>query len=164
MGAEAILLLSAGRSSREALKVLKLRADKYPELDVLSDTGLYSVNTLKVGRDARGLVMIVPWQESESSPQFSTGAKQLWNTQVNWATATSYNSVKALGAAIKAQDSPSRTGVMKNLARNEFMGASGRFQFKNGEPTERYIFVKVDQTPANYKYSSRMGYDFLPFE
>jgi ABC-type branched-subunit amino acid transport system substrate-binding protein/serine/threonine protein kinase len=164
MGAEAILLLSTGRSSREALKVLKLRAEKYPELDVLSDTGLYSFNTLKVGTDARGLVMIVPWQESDSSPQFSTGAKQLWNTQVNWATATSYNSVKALGAAIKAQESPSRTGVMKNLAKNEFMGASGRFQFKNGEPTERYILVKVDRTPANYKYSSRMGYDFLPLE
>jgi ABC-type branched-subunit amino acid transport system substrate-binding protein/serine/threonine protein kinase len=164
MGAEAILLLSAGRSSREALKVLKIRADKYPELDVLSDTGLYSFNTLKVGRDARGLVMIVPWQESDSSPQFSTGAKQLWNTQVNWATATSYNSVKALGAAIKAQESPSRTGVMKNLAKNEFMGASGRFQFKNGEPTERYVLVKVDKTPANYKYSSRMGVDFLPME
>jgi ABC-type branched-subunit amino acid transport system substrate-binding protein/serine/threonine protein kinase len=164
MGAEAILLLSAGRSSREALKILKLRCDKYPELDVLSDTGLYSLNTLKVGRAARGLVMIVPWQESDSSPQFSTGAKQLWNTQVNWATATSYNSVKALGAAIKDQESPSRTGVMKNLAKNEFMGASGRFQFKNGEPTERYILVKVDKTPANYKYSSRLGYDFLPLE
>jgi ABC-type branched-subunit amino acid transport system substrate-binding protein/serine/threonine protein kinase len=164
MGAEAILLLSTGRSSREALKVLKIRADKYPELDVLSDTGLYSLSTLKVGRDARGLVMIVPWQESDSSPQFSLGAKQLWNTQVNWATATSYNSVKALGAAIKSQESPSRTGVMKNLAKNEFMGASGRFQFKNGEPTERYIFVRLDKTPANYKYSSRMGVDFLPFE
>jgi ABC-type branched-subunit amino acid transport system substrate-binding protein/serine/threonine protein kinase len=164
MGAEAILLLSNGRSSREALKILKLRCDKYPELDVLSDTGLYSLNTLKAGRAARGLVMIVPWQESESSPQFSTGAKQLWNTQVNWATATSYNSVKAMGAAIKAQESPSRISVMNNLAKNEFMGASGRFQFKNGEPTERYIFVKVDKTPANYKYSSRMGYDFLPFE
>ena len=164
MGAEAILLLSTGRSNREAMKVLKIRADKYPELDVLSDTGLYSFNTLKIGKDAQGLVMIVPWQESDSSPQFSTGAKQLWNTQVNWATATSYNSVKALAAAIKAQPSPSRTGVMNNLAKSEFMGASGRFQFKNGEPTERYIFVKVDKTPANYKYSSRMGYDFLPFE
>jgi ABC-type branched-subunit amino acid transport system substrate-binding protein/serine/threonine protein kinase len=164
MGAEAILLLSTGRSSREALKVLKLRAKNYPELDVLSDTGLYSFNTLRVGRDARGLVMIVPWQESDSSPQFSTGAKQLWNTQVNWATATSYNSVKALGAAIKSQESPSRTDVMNNLSKNEFMGASGRFQFKNGEPTERYILVKVDKTPANYKYSSRMGYDFLPLE
>ncbi len=164
MGAEAILLLSAGRSSREALKILKLRCGKYPDLAVLSDTGLYSFNTLKIGRDARGLVMIVPWQESDSSPQFSTGAKQLWNTQVNWATATSYNSVKALGAAIKDQESPSRTGVMKNLAKNEFMGASGRFQFKNGEPTERYVLVKVDKTPTNYKYSSRMGYDFLPME
>lgn len=164
MGAEAILLLSTGRSNREAIKILKHRCDKYPELDVLSDTGLYNANTLKAGRATRGLVMIVPWQESESTPQFSAGAKQLWNTQVNWATATSYNSVKALGAAIKAQESPSRTDVMKNLTKNEFMGASGRFQFKNGEPTERYVLVKVDRTPANYKYSSSLGYDFIPFE
>jgi ABC-type branched-subunit amino acid transport system substrate-binding protein len=164
MGAEAILLLPVGRSSREALQVLKIRASKYPELDVVSDTSLYSVNTLNAGKEAKGLVMGVPWQESESTSQFSTGARQLWNNRVNWATATSYNAVKAVGAAIKAQDSPSREGVMKILAKNEFMGASGRFQFKNGEPTERYILVKVSPTPPNYKYSSRTGYDFVPIE
>jgi len=163
-GAEAILLLPVGRSSREALKVLRLRATKYPQLSVVSDTALYSTNTLKAGREAKGLVMGVPWQESESSPQFSTGAKQLWNTQVNWATATSYNAVKALGTAIKAQDSPSRESVMKILSKNEFMGASGRFQFTNGEPTERYILVKVSKTPPNYKYSSGTGYDFVSID
>ena len=163
-GAEAILLLPVGRSSREALKVLRLRATKYPQLSVVSDTALYSTNTLKAGREAKGLVMGVPWQESESSPQFSTGAKQLWNTQVNWATATSYNAVKALGTAIKAQDSPSRESVMKILSKNEFMGASGRFQFTNGDPTERYILVKVSKTPPNYKYSSGTGYDFVPLD
>ena len=161
MGAEAILLLPVGRASREALKVLRIRASKYPQLSVVSDTALYSTNTLKAGREAEGLVMGVPWQESESSPQFSTGAKQLWNTQVNWATATSYNAVKALGTAIKAQDSPSRESVMKILSKNEFMGASGRFQFTNGEPTERYILVKVSKTPPNYKYSSGTGHDFV---
>ncbi len=164
MGAEAILLLPVGRSSREALKVLKIRANKYPELDVVSDTSLYSLNTLNAGKEAKGLVMGVPWQESESTPQFSTGARQLWKHQVNWVTATSYNAVKALGAAIKSQESPSRAGVMNTLSKNEFMGASGRFQFKNGEPTERYILVKVAPTPPNYKYSSRTGYDFVPIE
>ena len=108
--------------------------------------------------------MGVSWQESESTPQFSTGAKQLWNTQVNWATATSYNAVKAVGTAIKAQASPSRASVMNTLAKNEFMGASGRFQFTNGEPTERYILVKVSRTPRNYKYSSSTGYDFVPID
>jgi ABC-type branched-subunit amino acid transport system substrate-binding protein/serine/threonine protein kinase len=164
MGAEAILLLPVGRSSREALKVLKIRSSKYPELDVLSDTSLYSLNTLNAGNEAKGLVMGVPWLESESTAQFSVGARQLWNHQVNWVTATSYNSVKALGAAIKAQDIPSRTGVMNILAKNEFMGAAGRFQFKNGEPTEKYILVIVAPTPPNYQYSSRTGYDFVPIE
>ncbi|WP_373543162.1 ABC transporter substrate-binding protein [Chamaesiphon sp.] len=163
-GAEAILLLPVGRSSREALKVLRIRATKYPKLSVVSDTALYNTNTLKAGRGSRDLVIGVPWQESDSSPQFSTGAKQLWNTQVNWATATSYNAVKALGAAIKAQDSPSRASVMKTLSKNEFMGASGRFQFTNGEPTERYILVKVAKTPPNYKYSSGTGYDFISLD
>ncbi len=164
LGAEAILLLPVGRSSREALKILRLRASRYPELSVVSDTALYNLNTLKAGSKAEGLIMGVSWQESESTPQFSTGAKQLWNTQVNWATATSYNAVKAVGTAIEAQASPSRESVMKSLSKDEFMGASGRFQFTNGEPTERYILVKVAKTPRNYKYSSSTGYDFVPID
>lgn len=164
LGAEAIVLLPVGRSSREALKILRVRAIKYPRLDVISDAALYNLNTLRAGNETAGLVMGVPWQESESAPQFSTGAQQLWKTQVNWVTATSYNAVKALGTAIKAQDLPSRQGVMKILAKNEFMGASGRFQFTQGEPTERYVLVKVSKTPPNYKYSSSTGYDFVPLE
>jgi ABC-type branched-subunit amino acid transport system substrate-binding protein len=165
LGADSILLLPVGRSSREALQVLKIRANKYPELDVLGDTALYSLNTLKAGSDASGLVMGVPWQESDSAPQFSTGARQLWNNQVNWATATSYNAVKALGAAIGSQDAPSRENVMEALAKSEFMGASSRrFKFTNGESTEQYVLVKVATTPPNYKYASRTGYDFVPLE
>ncbi len=164
MGAEAILLLPVGRNNREVLKLLKIRANQYPQFNLVGDAALYNINTLKAGAATAGLVLNVPWQESESTTQFSTGAKQLWNTQVNWATATSYNAVKALGSAIKTQESPSRSSVMQMLSKNEFMGASGRFQFKNGDPTGRNILVKVAQTPANYKYSSRTGYDFVPLE
>lgn len=164
MGAQAILVLPVGRSSREALSLLKLRAAKYPELSVLGDTALYNLNTLRAGKASEGLIMGVPWQESESTPQFSTGAKQLWKTQVNWATATSYNAVKAMATAIKNQDDPSRTGVMDNLTKSEFTGASGRLQFTNGEPTDRYVLVKVAPTPPNYKYSSSTGYDFVSIE
>jgi ABC-type branched-subunit amino acid transport system substrate-binding protein len=164
MGAEAILLLPVGRSNREVMKLLKIRANQYPRFNLIGDAALYNLNTLKAGAETAGLVLNVPWQESESTTQFSTGAKQLWNTQVNWATATSYNAVKALGSAIKVQDSPSRSSVMKVLSKNEFMGASGRFQFKNGDPTGRNTLVKVARTPANYKYSSQTGYDFVPLE
>ena len=165
LGAEAILLLPVGRSSREAIQVLKIRASKYRELDIISDAALYSVNTLNAGKQTKGLVMGVPWQESESSPQFSTGARQLWNNQVNWATATSYNAVKAMGTALKMQESPSRESVMNFLSTKEFMGASARrFQFTNGESTEQYVLVKVAKTPPNYKYSSRTGYDFVTLE
>jgi ABC-type branched-subunit amino acid transport system substrate-binding protein len=165
MGAQSILLLSVGRSNREALKILELRSRKYPELSVFSDTALYSITTLEAGNEAEGLIMGVPWQESQSTPQFSKGARQLWNNQVNWATATSYNAVKALGTAIKSQESPSRKSVMNALSKSEFMGASARrFQFTNGESTEQYVLVQVATTPPNYKYSSRTGYDFVPLE
>ncbi len=164
MGAEAILILPVGRSNREALQIIKLRNNKYPNFSVLGDTTLYNFNTLKAGNEAKDLVLSVPWQESESTPQFSTGASQLWNTQVNWATATSYNAVKALGTAIKLQEPPSRAGVMKILSENEFMGASGRFQFTKGEPTAKQVLVRVSTTPSNYKYSSRTGYDFVPLD
>jgi ABC-type branched-subunit amino acid transport system substrate-binding protein/serine/threonine protein kinase len=163
-GADAILLLPVGRSSREALKLLAVRAAKYPELSAFSDTALYNLNTLKAGETSAGLVMGLPWQESESTAQFSTGARQLWNTQVNWATATSYNAVKAMGMAIKAGAQPTRESVMKALTQNEITGASGRLQFTKGEPNGRYILVRVAKTPPNYKYSSRTGYDFVPIE
>jgi ABC-type branched-subunit amino acid transport system substrate-binding protein/serine/threonine protein kinase len=164
MGAEAILVLPVGRYNREALKILKVRANKYPNFSVIGDTALYSFSTLKAGNEAKDLTLSVPWQESESTPQFSTGASQLWNTQVNWATATSYNAVKALGAAIKSQEQPSRAGIMKILSENEFMGASGRFQFTKGEPTAKQVLVRVSTTPPNYKYSSRTGYDFVTLD
>ena len=164
MGAEAILLLPVGRSNREALQILKIRARDYPELTVLGDTALYNLSTLRAGKKAQGLIISVPWQESESTPQFSAGAKQLWHTQVNWATATSYNSIKAIGTAIKSQENPSRMGVMMALSKNEFMGAAGRFKFIKGESTGRYSLVEVAPTPPNYKYSSSTGYDFIPIE
>jgi ABC-type branched-subunit amino acid transport system substrate-binding protein/serine/threonine protein kinase len=164
MGAEAILLLPVGRSNREALQLLKVRANRYPQLSIFGDAALYSKNTLKAGKETQDLILSVPWQELESTPQFSTGASQLWNTQVNWATATSYNAVKALSGAIKTKEPPSRESVAQALASSEFMGASGRFQFTNGEPTARHVLVRVSPTPSTYKYSSRTGYDFVPVD
>ena len=163
-GAEAVLLLPVGRSNREAIQLLKIIARKYPQFSLLSDTAMYSVNTLRAGKAATGLTMGVPWQESESTPLFATGAQQLWRDRVNWATATSYNAVKSMGTAIKAENSPSRESVMTTLTKNEFTGASGRLQFTRGEPTEHYVLVQVSPTPPNYRYSSRTGYDFVPIE
>jgi ABC-type branched-subunit amino acid transport system substrate-binding protein/serine/threonine protein kinase len=163
-GAEAILLLPVGRSHREAIQLLKIADRKYPNLSILTDTAMYSVNTLRAGKAAKGLVMGVPWQESDSTPQFANGAQQLWRDRVNWATATSYNAVKSMGTAIKAENSPSRQSVMTTLSKTEFTGAAGRFQFTQGEPTERYALVQVAPTPPNYRYSSRTGYDFVPID
>jgi ABC-type branched-subunit amino acid transport system substrate-binding protein len=159
-----VLLLPVGRSNREAIQLLKIIARKYPQFSVLSDTAMYSVNTLRAGKAATGLTMGVPWQESESTPQFATGAQQLWRDRVNWATATSYNAVKSMGTAIKTENSPSRESVMTTLTKNEFTGASGRLQFIRGEPTEHYVLVQVSPTPPNYRYSSRTGYDFVPID
>lgn len=163
-GAEAVLLLPVGRSQREALQLLKIIERKYPRLSILSDTAMYSVNTLRTGKAATGLTIGVPWQESDSTPQFTNGAQQLWRDRVNWATATSYNAVKSMGTAIKAENSPSRESVMTMLTKSDFTGASGRLQFTRGEPTENYVLVQVSPTPPNYRYSSRTGYDFVPAE
>jgi ABC-type branched-subunit amino acid transport system substrate-binding protein/serine/threonine protein kinase len=163
-GAEAVLLLPVGRSQREAIQLLKIVARKYPRLSILSDTAMFNVNTLRAGKAATGLTIGVPWQESDSTPQFANGAQQLWRDRVNWATATSYNAVKSMGMAIKSENSPSRENVMTMLTKSDFTGASGRLQFTRGEPTENYALVQVAPTPPNYRYSSRTGYDFVPVE
>jgi ABC-type branched-subunit amino acid transport system substrate-binding protein len=165
-GAEAIVLFPTYSQRNKAWNVLRVKQRKYPQLSVFGDIAtLYSYDTLQeAGEAATGMILGVSWHVAESDSQFSRDSQQLWKAAVNWATATSYNSVKALGTAIASDPQPSRSGVQNILASSPFTGAGGSFQFFNGEPTEKLTLVKVDKTPPNYPYTSRTGYDFIPLK
>ncbi|NJR32425.1 MAG: hypothetical protein HC778_05825 [Chamaesiphon sp. CSU_1_12] len=77
--------------------------------------------------------MGVSWHNGDSDPQFIKQSNELWHGGVNWATATSYNAISAIGTAINATGTPSRQMVQRNLSSLKFPGAAGNFQIPNSQ-------------------------------
>jgi ABC-type branched-subunit amino acid transport system substrate-binding protein len=163
-GAEVIVLFPTYKHRQRAWNVLRDKQDKYPKTMVFGDIAtLYSFETLQEARGAaQGMTLGVSWHVDESNSQFAQESKDIWRSSVNWATATSYNAVQAVGTAIQSDAHPSRTSVRDHLGTMKFDGAAGVFQFFNGEPTDKVTLVKVEKSGANRKYSSGTGYDYVP--
>jgi ABC-type branched-subunit amino acid transport system substrate-binding protein len=169
-GAEVLVLFPTHSHRNKAWNVLRTRQRQYPKLNLLGDIAtLYSFDTLQEAGDAAaGMVLVVAWHISDSAknnPEFSTIANRLWGgASVNWATATSYNAIQAIAAALQRADNPTRESLQQALTKGEFVGASGKIQFFDGESTPKFSVVEVQKTPPNYVYSSGTGYDFVPFK
>jgi ABC-type branched-subunit amino acid transport system substrate-binding protein len=167
-GAEVIALFPTRKYRDRTLNVLRDRDRKQVPLAVFGDLAtLYSYDTLQqAGEAAKGTILGVSWHAAEGERQFSRDSQQLWNAGVNWATATSYDALKAAGTAISLDAEPSREKVKTALIdnRHPITGAAGEIKFFNGEPMDKVTLVTVDRTPINYPYTSGTGYDFLPLD
>jgi ABC-type branched-subunit amino acid transport system substrate-binding protein len=165
-GAEVIALFPTRKYRDRTWNVLRDRDRKKIPMDVLGDIAtLYSYDTLQqAGEAAKGMVLGVSWHVAEGERQFSKDSQQLWNASVNWATATSYDALKAAGTVISLDPDPARENVKNALTnnRNSIVGSAGEIKFFNGEPMDKVTLVTVDRTPPNYPYTSGTGYDFLP--
>jgi ABC-type branched-subunit amino acid transport system substrate-binding protein len=164
MGAEVIVLFPTRKYRTNALNVLRQKQRKYPQTLVFGDIAtLYNYDTLQeAGEAATGIVMGVSWHVDERDSWFARESRQLWKSNVNWATATSYDAVKAIGTAIQAEAQPTRLRVRNNLGSMKFAGAMGDLRFYGGEPTERVTLVTVDKTNPKQLYPSGTGHDFKP--
>jgi ABC-type branched-subunit amino acid transport system substrate-binding protein len=162
-GAEVIVLFPTNSQRNSAWNILRDRQRKYPKIMVFGDIAtLYSYDTLREAREAsQGMVLGVSWHsgESNNSP-FTTESKTLWNATVNWATATSYNAVQAVGTAINVDQQPTRTSVRDHLSTMQFDGAAGKFRFIDGDPIDRVTLVKVEKSGS--RFGSGTGYDYVP--
>ncbi len=165
-GADAIVLFPTYKYRTNAWNVLRDRQRRQLKLGVFGDIAtLYNYDTLQqAGEAAREMVLGVSWHNSDSDPQFIKQSNELWHGGVNWATATSYNAIQAIGVAINATDVPSRQSVQSNLSSLKFPGAAGEFQFFGGESQNKIALVKVQQTAIDYPYGSGTGQDFLPMK
>jgi ABC-type branched-subunit amino acid transport system substrate-binding protein len=161
--AEVIVLFPSYKYRKNAWAVLRNRQEQYPKTVVFGDIAtLYGFETLNEARGAaQGMVLGVSWHIDEKDTPFSRESKNIWRSSVNWATATSYNAVQALGTAIQSDPKPARTSVRDLLASMKFVGAAGDFQFFHGDPNDRVTLVKVEKTAATRQYSSGTGYDFV---
>jgi ABC-type branched-subunit amino acid transport system substrate-binding protein len=162
--AEVIVLFPSHKYRKNAWAVLRNRQEQHPNTVVFGDIAtLYSFETLNEARGAsQGMVLGVSWHVDEKDTPFSRESRNMWQSNVNWATATSYNALQAMGTAIQSDPKPARTTVRDLLGSMKFTGAAGDFQFFNGDPNDRITLVKVEKTGTNRRYSSGTGYDFVP--
>ena len=155
-GAQVLMLAANTATLDKALQVVQVNGK---QLNLLAGDDVYTKKTLEVGREAGvGMVVAVPWHIGNSKSDFPRTSKQLWNADVNWRTALSYDATRALIAAL--QRNPTRTGVQQALASSEFSttGASGVIRFlPSGDRNATVQLVKI--VPGN---RSRTGYDFAP--
>ena len=162
--AEVIVLFPSHKYRKNAWAVLRNRQEQHPNTVVFGDIAtLYSFETLNEARGAaQGMMLGVSWHIDEKDTPFSRESRNIWQSNVNWATATSYNALQAMGTAIQSDPKPARTTIRDLLGNMKFAGAAGDFQFFNGDPNDRVTMVKVEKTSVNRRYSSGTGYDFVP--
>ncbi|MCF3575594.1 ABC transporter substrate-binding protein [Planktothrix agardhii] len=155
-GAEVIVLTPDSSTIEQALQVVRINRRQLP---LLGGDSLYRPETLKVGSDALGMVIAIPWHIlANPNSAFAQTANQLWGASVNWRTATAYDATKALVAAIAKN--PTRTGVQQALSASDFtpQGATGVIRFlPSGDRNQPLQLVTIE--PGN---TSGLGYDFVP--
>jgi ABC-type branched-subunit amino acid transport system substrate-binding protein len=164
-GAEVIVLFPTRKYREKAFAVIRHKHRNYRSLQVFGDIAtLYHFDTLEnVGEASQGMILGVSGRAGSSNRSFSRAAQQLWHARTNWATATSYDAVKAIGDAIAATAQPTRETVKDHLSSLEFQGAAGPFRFFGGESESQstVTMMQVQRTPTHHPYGSGTGQDFI---
>ena len=160
--AKAIVLFpnSSGMNALETLdKTLLIASLNKRELPLLGGDSLYKPRTLQLGQqNVVDMVISVPWHIENNNSQFSTSAKKLWGTDVNWRSVLTYDATMALAEAIKTN--PTREGIQQTLLNPEFsaQGALEEIKFlPTGDRAAEVELVKVVESN-----NSGFGYDFVP--
>jgi ABC-type branched-subunit amino acid transport system substrate-binding protein len=145
--------------------VIRHKHRNYRSLQVFGDIAtLYHFDTLEtVGEASQGMILGVSGRAGSSNTSFSQASQQIWQARTNWATATSYDAVKAIGDAIAATARPTRETVKDRLSSLEFQGAAGTFRFFGGESESQstVTMMQVQRTPTHHPYGSGTGQDFM---
>lgn len=157
LGAEIIMLAANTATLNEALQVIQVNDGDLP---LLGGDSLYKPQILEIGRkDALDMVVAIPWHiQANPNARFNRAADNLWQAQVGWRTAMSYDAAIALIRALAI--SPSREGVKEVLNSDDFApaGAERNIKFdKNGDRNQKIQLVQI-------KPGSSLGYQFVPIE
>ncbi|MBR8834275.1 MAG: amino acid ABC transporter substrate-binding protein [Stigonema ocellatum SAG 48.90 = DSM 106950] len=156
-GAQVLMLAANTDVLDKALLVIQANQKR---LSLLAGDDVYTPKILADGNDAAvGMVVAVAWHiDGNPGSDFRRKSEQLWQSRVNWRTATSYNATQALIAALKSN--PTRPGVQQVLSAPNFSatGASSTIKFlSNGDLNGSIQLVEI--RPGK---TSGTGYDFVP--
>ncbi|MGB6298486.1 MAG: ABC transporter substrate-binding protein [Rivularia sp. (in: cyanobacteria)] len=130
------LIPNTNSSLNKALDIIDSNKDS--NLKLLGGDTLYNQTVENRGKKAKNLAIAIPWFQNESNPTpFEKNAQQLWNAQVNWRTAMSYDATKAIIEGLRRMGkNPTRQGLQQVLSAPDFSaeGAAGNIEFdRNGD-------------------------------
>ncbi|MBL1203383.1 MAG: ABC transporter substrate-binding protein [Nostoc sp. GBBB01] len=145
--AQAVMLLQNVERIATALDIAKVDLDNKLGLKLLGGDSLYIQKTLQDGGNAvEGLVVAVPWfREAPQARDFSQTAKRLWEGDISWRTATSYDATQAFINSLSAQ--PSRETILQNLTQIDLkakLTSGNELKFQKGERQSEAVLVKVE--------------------
>lgn len=156
-GATALILLPGTPVDDRVFRVIRANNT---HLHLLASPPLYTSRTLEVaGPAAVGMRLAIPWHpHTDPDAPFVQRSRLLWQGDVSWRTALTYDAMQALLAAM--QPTPTRVGIRQTLQQPEFFthGATGIVRFlPSGDRNQGIQVVQVQ--PG---FASGFGYDFVP--
>ncbi|WP_414622184.1 ABC transporter substrate-binding protein [Calothrix sp. CCY 0018] len=131
-----VLVPETGVTLNKALGILD--SNNASNLTLFGGDSLYSKAVENKGEKVQNFMIPIPWFQNEANQSlFESDAQELWNAQVNWRTAMSYDATMAIVEGLKAIDGdPTREGIQKELSAWNFSieGAAGNVEFdENGD-------------------------------
>ncbi len=158
-GADTLMLAPSSNTLSQAADVIRFNKRR---LSVLGGDELYNRTILsETGPDSLALTVAVPWHllSRDSVTDFVTSSRKLWEGDVSWRTASTYDAVIAIASGL--QEDPSREGLKASLDDSNFSvnSATGPINFlPSGDRRQVDRLVSVENGTR-----SGTGYDFVPF-
>jgi branched-chain amino acid transport system substrate-binding protein len=158
-GATALILLPDLAQRDRALQVIRANQNR---LHVLGNAHLYTAKTLeRVGPEAVGMTLAIPWHShTDPDAPFVQRSRDLWNGEVNWRTALTYDATQAFVVAMEQAPHPTRQSIHRTLQHPNFFaqGGTGVVRFlPTGDRNQGMQLVRVQAG-----FVSGFGYDFVP--
>lgn len=159
-GAEVLMLAAPYDKLKQTLSAINVN-DK--RLKLLGGDDIYDIRILQEGRSrAAGMVVAMAWHiDANPNSMFVQTSRKLWNADVDWKTAMTYDASQALIAALKRN--PTRSGVQEALSSPDFQipGVTNTIQFvsSSGDRISPVQLVQVEEAKLS---RSRTGFDFVP--
>ncbi len=158
--AEVAMLAVPYNQLKQALSVINVNNKK---LSILGGDATYNIKILQEGGSrAEGMVVAMAWhRDTTPNSIFVQESQKLWNANVDWKTAMTYDAAQALIAALKIN--PTRTGIQQALLSPDFQVAGVANPIKFEKYTgDRIGRLQLVQIKAVANSSSGTGYDFVP--
>jgi len=115
-----------------SIKTLRVQ-DAPKNVEILGGSTIYNPKTLKLGDKVNGLVLSIAWHPDSSSSNrvFAKKAQHVWNGDINWRTAMSYDAAQAILEGLKKSPAKTREGLQSFMSREDFAveGTAGSIKF-----------------------------------